>query len=250
MRIESKLTPQENPVMRQVMESSPGSFTALIVQDAIFRSKDWAHRISDVSGDFVLVRFPDTVERLVHCCSRFENSIALIDHTMFDLISSDIWTSLTRCGGSVRLIARIEGNESADALARLLQRGCHGFASEHISRASLRRVLRVVSQGEVAATRKVLSRALHGLLAGSGSPKLSRREQDVMALLSQRLSNKAIAQQLFISQETLRWHLRNLYTKTGLDSRCELMDYAAAALQQCRTLPVPPLKVLAAGGSE
>ncbi len=236
--------------MHQVFEKSPGSFTALIVQDAIFRSKDWAHRISDVSGEFVVVRFPDTVEKLVQCCSRFQQSLALIDHTMFDLISSDVWTSLTRCGGSVRLIARIEGDESAEKLAPLLLRGCHGFVSQNISRASLTRVLRVVGEGEVAASRKVLSLALNGLLAGSGSPKLSRREQEVIGLLSQRLSNKVIAQQLFISEETLRWHLRNLYTKTGLDSRGQLLDYAAAATQQSSSSPPQGLKAMAAHNSE
>ncbi len=80
---------------------------------------------------------------------------------------------------------------------------------------------------------------------------MSRREQDVLALLGQHLSNKTIAQQLFISEETLRWHLRNMYSKTGLETRRELVEYATRALQQHRPSPAA-LKVLAAvtNGSE
>jgi len=236
-------------VTREVYNGPSKSFTALIVQDAIFRSKTWAERIADVSEDLVSVRFPDRIEDLVHCCSRFDDCIALIDQRMFDSVTPQVLASLSRSGGSVRLIARIEGEETTEDLARLLLRGCHGFVNERISRSSLRRVLRVVSQGEVAATRKVLSRALQGLLAGSGQPKLSRREQEVVALLSQRLSNKNIAQHLYISEETLRWHLRNLYTKTGLESRQELEEYAANTIQQNRPAG-QDLKALAAGGAQ
>ncbi|MEI9973836.1 MAG: helix-turn-helix transcriptional regulator [Ignavibacteriota bacterium] len=92
----------------------------------------------------------------------------------------------------------------------------------------------------------MLSRALQGSLSGNSSPKLSRREQDVIGLLSQRLSNKTIAQQLFISEETLRWHLRNLYTKTGLDTRRDLVEYATTTIQQNQVIPAA-LNALAAG---
>jgi DNA-binding CsgD family transcriptional regulator len=49
----------------------------------------------------------------------------------------------------------------------------------------------------------------------------------VLSLLGQGLSNRSIAERLFISPETLRWHLRNLYSKTELRSRGELIEYAA-----------------------
>ncbi|MEI9973835.1 MAG: hypothetical protein WDO73_18345 [Ignavibacteriota bacterium] len=123
----------------EAAESTPGSFTALIVQDSIFRSPAWAQRISDVSEDFVVVRFPNRIENLVQCWSRFETSIAFIDQAMFEFISAEVIASMARLGRPVRLIARIQGIESADVLARLLLRGCRGFAMENISRASLRR---------------------------------------------------------------------------------------------------------------
>jgi DNA-binding CsgD family transcriptional regulator len=221
--------------MREAPITPLSSFAALIVQDQIYRSRDWVQRVAAVSDDFVLVRFPDRINSLVQCCSRFENSIALIEQTMFELVTSEILTGLSRSACSVRLIARVDGTESADQLAGLLLRGCHGFVSDRISAASLRRVLAGVRRGEIVATRKVLSRALYGVLEGRSSPKLSPRETEVMNLLGQRLSNKIIAQQLFISEETLRWHLRNLYGKTGLETRGDLIEYAATNLRRPRS---------------
>jgi DNA-binding CsgD family transcriptional regulator len=67
-------------------------------------------------------------------------------------------------------------------------------------------------------------------LAGRLAPKLSRREHEVVGLLGQGLSNRSIAERLFISPETLRWHLRNLHSKTELRSRPELIEYASTAV--------------------
>jgi DNA-binding NarL/FixJ family response regulator len=218
--------------MRELRNRPLNSFAALIVQDAIFRSKDWSHRITDVSDDFVLVRFPDALENLVRCCLRFDNSIVFVDKSLFELVTPAVLSAFGRSGASVRLIVRIDGSEPSDLLECLLLQGCHGFVTEGISRPSLKRVLRAVSVGEIAATRGVLSNALGRVLAGKNMQKLSRREQDVIALLGRRLNNKSIAQELFISEETLRWHLRNLYTKTDLGTRVELVEYAASIIRR------------------
>jgi DNA-binding CsgD family transcriptional regulator len=96
-----------------------------------------------------------------------------------------------------------------------------------------------VDAGDIVAPRRLLSRAYQKLLAGRLAPKLSRREQDVLGLLGQGLSNRSIAEQLFISPETLRWHLRNLYAKTELRSRGDLIEYAG-------TLDPPRAKTVSA----
>jgi DNA-binding NarL/FixJ family response regulator len=218
-------------VTQEFRSRSPKAFDALIVQDAIFRSHGWAQRIADVSDDFVLVRCPDRLESLINCCMRFETSIALLDRSLFESVAPAVASGLGRSGASIRPVVRIDGSETSEYQERLLQLGCHGFVSEKASRASLKRVLRAVSAGEIAATRRVLSRALKALVAGKNAPKLSRREQDVMVLLGQCFSNKRIAQELFISEETLRWHLRNLYAKTNFESRAELVEHAAAGFR-------------------
>jgi serine/threonine protein kinase/DNA-binding NarL/FixJ family response regulator len=55
---------------------------------------------------------------------------------------------------------------------------------------------------------------------------LTPREMDVIKLLAEGLSNKEIAQRLFISSRTVNYHLDNIYSKLGVNSRTEAAIYA------------------------
>jgi len=208
--------------------TGPAPLPALAVQDAIFRDLHWGPLLTSVSADFVLVRFPDRIPDLLRCCAHFTNTIAIVERRLLDAPEPSRLAEMSRLAGSLRLIAKVDPEEAAAELERLLLMGCYGFVHDGITRPSLARVLRAVVSGEIAASRRMLSRALRNLLAGAAALKLSRREHEVLSFLGQGLSNKRIAAELFISQETLRWHLRNLYAKTGLHGRNELVEYACS----------------------
>ena len=56
--------------------------------------------------------------------------------------------------------------------------------------------------------------------AGPGGV-LSMREQEVLRELAQGLNNRTIAQRLYVSEDTVKSHLRNVYRKLGVSSRAE-----------------------------
>jgi len=56
---------------------------------------------------------------------------------------------------------------------------------------------------------------------------LSEREREVLTLLARGLSNKAIAQRLYLSVRTVEGHLANIYGKLAVHSRTEAALYAA-----------------------
>jgi LuxR family maltose regulon positive regulatory protein len=62
---------------------------------------------------------------------------------------------------------------------------------------------------------------------------LSEREQEVLALIAQGLSNQEIAQRLFISLNTVKWHTSNIYGKLAVKNRTQ-------AVAQARALGVLP----------
>jgi len=67
---------------------------------------------------------------------------------------------------------------------------------------------------------------IRDLLSAESPRKLTRREKEILRLVGQGYKNQEIAEQLFISRETVRWHLRSLYPKIGVQDRLSAAFYA------------------------
>lgn len=68
---------------------------------------------------------------------------------------------------------------------------------------------------------------LHELDSGATEP-LTKKERMVLALLVQCMSNIQIAEAMFVSRETVKFHLKNIYAKLGVTTRLELIRCATA----------------------
>ena len=68
--------------------------------------------------------------------------------------------------------------------------------------------------------------AEEGAAPAGGSATLSERESAVLAAVARGLSNREIGRQLWISEQTVKFHLRNIYRKLGISSRTEAARYA------------------------
>jgi DNA-binding CsgD family transcriptional regulator len=59
---------------------------------------------------------------------------------------------------------------------------------------------------------------------------LTKREQEVLSLLQQRYGNREIADRLFISIPTVKFHIQNIFLKIGVNNRVKLLRYLEEAL--------------------
>lgn len=68
---------------------------------------------------------------------------------------------------------------------------------------------------------------------------LSNREAEVAELVSQGLSNKEVANQLFVTEKTVKFHLTNIYKKMSVKSRAQLIVWCLPHLSFAENKPQP-----------
>ncbi len=79
---------------------------------------------------------------------------------------------------------------------------------------------------------------------------LSNREAEVAELVSKGLSNKEVANQLFVTEKTVKFHLTNIYKKMNVKSRAQLIVWCLPHLGFVETEPTQPARQeMAAGAS-
>jgi DNA-binding NarL/FixJ family response regulator len=121
----------------------------------------------------------------------------------------------------------LTGSSSDDVLVRALQAGAAGFLSKTRSLAEVTSAVRAAAQGEASVSSEMLARLLPRLTRVSApTPTLTPREEEVLAMLAQGMSNAAIAAELTVSVNTVRNHVANLSAKLGAHSKLEAMSIA------------------------
>ena len=123
--------------------------------------------------------------------------------------------------------------------------GAKGYLLKNARSAELVRAVRHIADGGVMVSPAMASILLTQLSAFGGGPpvggdaKFSRRETEVLELLAEGGTNKEIGASLFISENTVKTHLRNIMEKLHLAKRSQAAAYAIRSGLH-RPGPTPP----------
>ena len=127
--------------------------------------------------------------------------------------------------------------QEADFL-NAVREGVAGYVLREASAAEVSAALHTVAIGESVCPPCFMEKlfqhaaqhlALRQNLQGRNRSHLSRREQQLVALLCGGLTNKEIANQLYISEHTVKNHVHRILRKTGTADRVELIDLYRSA---------------------
>jgi DNA-binding NarL/FixJ family response regulator len=130
-----------------------------------------------------------------------------------------------------------------ETVVEAFRRGARGVFSRNDSLAMLTRCVHRVHEGQLWITGHQLEYLLETLdsalstrlVNAQGAALLSRREEDVTRCLVAGLTNRAIARELKISQNTVKNYLFRIFNKLGVSSRIEVVLYAASQRRGNRT---------------
>jgi DNA-binding NarL/FixJ family response regulator len=115
----------------------------------------------------------------------------------------------------------LSGSEEPDVVEAAFRRGAAAYIVKRIDPADLAPTIRQVIDGNV--FYPVEARPSHPEVAGS---ILTQREIDILTALTEGLSNKQIAAQFWLSEQTIKFHLTNIYRKLEVGSRTEAVRHA------------------------
>jgi DNA-binding NarL/FixJ family response regulator len=166
-----------------------------------------------------------------------ENLLALVEETSPDVVLLDLrmpsgdglWTlgELRRKNPDLIVIV-LSASESPQHIEQALSMGAASFVSKTINPLDLPSTVRQVVEGTVH-HRGVVG---PGFEPGQGQrPQaipggLSERELDILRHVAEGLSNQEIAGQLYVTGQTVKFHLSNIYRKLGVGNRTEASRFA------------------------
>ncbi len=128
-----------------------------------------------------------------------------------------------RAGFPHVVVVMLSASEDPSIIEQAMESGARAFILKHIDPHDLGAIIRQAIVGTVFQSASVFADASATKAAQAG---LTVKEREVLNLLSAGLSNREIAQELWLSQQTVKFHLSNVYRKLAVKSRTAAIQAA------------------------
>lgn len=219
--------------MKQPASISTGQVAAkqplrvALVEDQQDTRESWRRLISS---------FPDF--ECICTCASAEEALRTIPEAKPDVILMDVFLprmSGIECTAKLKVvlpvtpIVMLTASDEDEILFLALESGADGYLLKRTKPADLRAALLDVMSGGAPMTseiaRHVVASFRRKISGVDPSVSLTAREEETLVLLTKGYSNKEIADHLSLSIETVRSHLKNIYTKMHVRSRAEAVAH-------------------------
>lgn len=214
--------------------SAPGLIKIVIADDhPIFR--DGLRKLLSLEDDFEVVGEARDGNEVLELMREKEPDVLLLDLRMPGLDGLSVLQSLKSSGCRSRIVI-LTASEDKNEFVQAMKLGCSGIVLKQTATELLYKSIRKVYAGEIwldshttaAVMRQFASPGRAGGAERKGRERspLSQREREIVALVAQGFKNKEIAEKIFISEQTVKNHLHNIFDKLGVSDRLELALYA------------------------
>ena len=215
------------------MEESAPTINIVISDDhALFR--EGLRKLLEAEPGMRIVGEAVDGEETVRVVGQLKPHILLLDLSLPKMSGLEVLVALSKLGIDTRTImltAAIEREQVVEAL----QLGVRGIVLKHSALQVLLKSIRCVNEGQYWVGQEGVSDLIHALRrmkpshSASGPGRnfgLSSREMEVIGLIVAGYTNKDLARELGISENTAKHHLTNIFDKLGVSNRLELVLFA------------------------
>src|SRR5450432_4180087 len=198
--------------------------------------RDGLRKLLSIESDIEVVGEAGDGREVLEVIQDVEPDVLLLDLRMPNLDGLSALQALQQTNKRTRVIV-LTASEDKNEFVQAMKLGCSGIVLKQTAPDLIVKSIRKVHGGEIwldsHTTAAVMRQfAAPGEIGGSGSGKsrerspLSTREREIVQLVAQGYKNKEMAEKMFISEQTVKNHLHNIFDKLGVSDRLELALYA------------------------
>ena len=202
-----------------------GAVIRLVLADDHALVLDGLRLVAGAEPDLHVVATATDGERALEAVRRFHPDVAVLDVQMPHMDGIECLRRVRAEVPATRVLL-LSAFADATSLRAAVERGADGYALKTDPPQATLRAIREVAGGRLvfpASARRWL-----GAAGGADPAALTEREAAVLQLIAEGRTNAQIAAAVFLSENTVKFHLRNLFAKLGVSNRTE----AAAKLLQ------------------
>ena len=178
--------------------------------------------IIGMQRDMIVVAEAANGRQAVDLWRKHRPDVTLLDLRMPKLDGVGVIDEIRKEDTSARIII-LTTYDTDNEIYRAIKAGAKGYLLKDARREELLDCIRKVNRGDTCIPQELVQK----LAAGMSGEILTGRELGVLALLARGKSNKEIGANLFISETTVKGHLRHIFTKLDVLSRTEAVTVAS-----------------------
>lgn len=212
-------------------KAEKGAIRIAIADDhTIFR--DGLRRLLSLEKDFEIVSEASDGTQVIDMLREWEPSVLLLDLKMPGLDGLSALQRIQNQQLKTRIIVLTASDDEGEYV-QAMKYGTSGIVLKQTATELLIKAIRKVHEGEIWLDSRTTAAVMRQFAAPGDigprerdKPRLSNREREIVALVAQGFKNKEIAERMFISEQTVKNHLHNIFDKLGVSDRLELALYA------------------------
>ena len=228
-------SPNESPAAPTPEQSNRPIRVVLADDHPIVR--DGLRKLLSLEDDIQVVGEASDGREVLQMVQDTEPDVVILDLRMPNLDGLSALQALQQSNKKAKVIV-LTASEDKNEFVQAMKLGCSGIVLKQTAPELIVKSIRKVNSGEIwldsLTTAAVMRHFSTGQEQGNGpgggkgrerSP-LSTREREIVVLVAQGYKNKEMAEKMFISEQTVKNHLHNIFDKLGVSDRLELALYA------------------------
>jgi PAS domain S-box-containing protein len=213
------------PVPEGGSDEARAAITVVLVDDHEMLTESFRRELG-ATGDIEVVAVASTAADGVAAAMRHAPDVVIMDHHLPDEAGVAAAARIIADRPQARILL-LTGSDDLGVLQAALAAGCIGYLEKTSAFGTLVAAVRATATGEVVISPEHLSRLmLPGSNLPGGTPVLTRRENEVLRVMADGLSNQAIAERLSLSVNTIRNHVQIILDKLDAHSKLEAVVMA------------------------